>query len=60
MPEGPEGLPEGSEGVLKEFQGPSDGQLRGDKYGGMDWQTEFFPILRRGPGLAGGGWVVVG
>ena len=54
MPEGPEGLPEGSEGLLKEFQGPSDGQPRGDKYGGMDQQTEFLPILRRGPGVAGG------
>ena len=53
MPEGPEGLPEGSEGLPDVAQGPSDDQLRGDKYGGMDRQTELLSILRRGPGVAG-------
>ena len=46
---------EGPEGLAKESQGPFDGQLREDKYGGMDRQTEFLPVLRRGPGVAGGG-----
>ena len=48
MLEGPEGLP-------KESQGPSDGQLTEDKYEGMEQQTEFLPVLRRGPEVAGGG-----
>ena len=32
LPEGSEGLPEGSKGLPKESQGPTGGQLRGDKF----------------------------